>query len=106
MATSTIKKDAPLFIRGATSYKIAKVEGNKLFLVTATMLGIDPPTGYKIIGFYGAYTNNGSVAIIGTRPPTSGSTSTLYVRNLTSTDQTNVTVYAYITYAREDLCNV
>lgn len=106
MATSTIKKDAPLFTRVGASYKIPKIEGNKLFLVTATMLGIEPPTGYKAIGFYGAYTNDGVVAIIGTRQPTSGATSTLYVRNLGSTDRTNVTVYAYITFAREDLCDV
>lgn len=104
MATTTIKKDAPILLRKSYTYKVASVGKSATATVTAENFGISVPAGYVACGVYGAYCSNASVLMVGFRAVSSGTI--VYLRNFTDTAVTNVNTTIYVTYVREDMAGI
>ena len=105
MATSTIKKDAPIIKRKAYSYKVGAVSAGSVAEVTANQLGVVIPSGYNVLAIYVAYTSAAHVAVIGVRATASGSTPMVYVKNTHASTATGsgTSVYISIAFIRSDL---
>ena len=102
MATSTIKKDAPIIIKkqysGTFGFSASERKG-----ITATNLNMSTPSGYEVLGVYNAYTTSADVDVIGIRASSTGTQNALWVRNRTNSTVRDVTVYFYVAYIRSDL---
>lgn len=102
MATSTIKKDAPIIIKkqytGTFGLSASERKG-----ITANNLNMSTPSGYEVLGVYCAYTGSTSVDVVGIRPVSTGSQNALWLRNKDNSAVRDVAVYFYVAYIRSDL---
>ena len=102
MATSTIKKDAPIIINkqynGTFGLSASERKG-----ITANNLNMSTPSGYEVLGVYAAYTGSASVDVIGIRAVSTGTQNALWIRNNSNSTVRDVAVYFYVAYIRSDL---
>lgn len=101
MASSKFKKDTPIIQRNVFQYTISSLARNTTRQVTSTNFGYVVPEGYAALGVLACYTSTVDAAVIGFR----GNSGVAWVRNLTDSALTNVTVTLVVQFIREDLYN-
>ena len=105
MATSTIKKDAPIIKRKAYSYKVGAVAAGAVKGITANQLGVTLPDGYNVFAVYVAYTTADHLAVIGVKSTATGTAEMMWVKNTHASSATGAssTVYLSLAFIRSDL---